>query len=61
MNDDPDLPDWATCKHEPVAVETLFGDWTFCRHCHKQWTEEIDREYNLRKRYTPTYDEGSLC
>lgn len=50
-----------TCEHEPVLVETLFGDWQFCKHCNRPWTTEMEKAYVARTKphYEPAPNEGS--
>ena len=50
-----------TCEHEPVLVETLLGDWQFCKHCNRSWTTEMEKAYVARTKphYEPTPNEGS--
>jgi hypothetical protein len=30
------------CKHERVDEDLITGSWSFCKHCHKEWTSEME-------------------
>ena len=29
------------CKHERINDDGFGGVWSFCKHCHKEWTNEM--------------------
>lgn len=37
------------CNHEPIVDKGFPYDYTFCKHCHKEWTNEIEREYKISR------------
>lgn len=49
------------CKHEPIYEDYITGSWSFCKHCHKQWTDEMEQQWSARvkPRYDPAPNEGS--
>jgi hypothetical protein len=29
------------CNHERVDEDLITGSWSFCKHCHKEWTSDM--------------------
>ena len=42
------------CKHEPIHEEGFGASYTFCKHCNKEWTLEIEAEAH------PAHDDTAL-
>lgn len=35
--------------HEQVVEEGFGASWVFCRHCHKEWTEQMENTRCLNR------------